>query len=84
MLEKLKLFVEHPYVNLGVGLILLITSLAEAWDSLADDLINLRLKAHHGVMVFAIFSILRVLPELHLGMEHVHRATGKQGDDGKE
>ena len=30
MIEKLKHFVENPYVNLGVGFILLLTAVVEA------------------------------------------------------
>ncbi len=55
---------ESPYVNLGIGLILLLTSLSEAWATLGEDLEDLRIGAHHGVGLFGIFYILKSLVEV--------------------
>jgi len=69
MMKVLKAFVEHPYVNLVVALMLFTSGLVEGWDSLQDELAAMDLKAHHGVMLYGLFSALKSVPDIVLGLE---------------
>ncbi len=71
VLEKLRSFSESKYLKLTVGLILLGSGLHEAWETLAEDLSNLNVGAHHGVMVLGVFHILQTLPDIIVGLKHV-------------
>ena len=67
MPEKLT---RSPYLNLLSGLILLITSGYETWDTIE----SFSLGAHHGVLVFSIIHILKSLLEMMDGAEKVVEA----------
>lgn len=77
IIHLLQRFVTNPYVNCMVGIILLGTGLSEAWVSLQDDIINLSVRAHHGVMVLGIFTTLKAIPEIIISLEHIHRGVNK-------
>jgi hypothetical protein len=70
-------FVENPYTNLIIGMILFGSGLSEAWNTLHNDIVHMNIKVHHGVMIFGIFSMLKTLPDIFLSLEHVHRGIGK-------
>ncbi len=42
-MKKLRKFVENPYVNIFIGLILLLSGLYEAWGTLYEDAIGAKL-----------------------------------------
>ncbi len=56
----LKRIVDSPYLNLFSGFILLITSSIELVVSFDEYQIG----AEHGIFVFSIVQILKVIPEL--------------------
>ena len=64
VIRHLKPFLESPWVSLGVGLVLLLTSLSEAWETLGEDLRNLRLGTSHGLGLFGIFFVLKSIVEV--------------------
>ncbi len=70
-MHYLKAFVEHPYVNLAVALLLFASGLVEGWDSLQDELAALDFKAHHGVMLYGLFSAMKSIPDIVLGLEKI-------------
>lgn len=78
MLENLKKIIESPITNLVVALILFMTGLSEAWESLADDIHNKHFGLHHGIMIYALFHALRSIPDIFEGIERAHRAKKKQ------
>jgi len=53
-------FVRSPFINLLCGLILLLTSGHEVWNTIEEFTIG----AHHGVLFFSIVQILKTLPEI--------------------
>ena len=65
MLHKI---VHNPYLTLLSGLILLISSGYETWVSFND----FSLGSHHGILVFSIIQILKVIPELMHGLREIH------------
>jgi hypothetical protein len=69
MMKLLKAFVEHPYVNLLVAMMLFSSGLIEGWDSLQEELTALDVKARHGVMLYGLFSALKSIPDIVLGLE---------------
>ena len=50
--------VENRWVKLLVALTLFFTAGFEVWDGLEE----LKLGAHHGVLLYSLFSILKELP----------------------
>ncbi len=64
LIRRLKRFLDSPYVHLGIGVILLLTSLSEAWETLGEDLKGFQLGAHHGLGLFGIFYVLKSLVEV--------------------
>jgi hypothetical protein len=52
-----------------MGLVLVVSSVAEGYDTFFDDLNHLRLRAHHGLLLFGLMNILSSLPDLIEGLE---------------
>ena len=48
--------VNNPFANIFVALILLVTSLMEAWETLFDDVGEMNFGAHHAYSVPALHS----------------------------
>ena len=62
-MEALKRFIEHPITNLVIASVLVITSLAEGWESFSTDLSEFDMGVHHGVLLFGIAMLLRGVVE---------------------
>ena len=67
--RQIKRFVDHPVTKLVVGLILIVTSSAEAYYSFHDDLSHLHLRAHHGLLVLGFVNVLAAIPNLVQGFQ---------------
>ena len=78
MAKKLRRIVENPFLNLVVGIILLISGLSEVWDTMWDDIVNLNLKVHHGIIIFAILQVIKSIPDFFESLEHVQRDVGNR------
>ena len=67
MTKLLKEFAENVYINLIVGLTLFITAATEIVRTMEEGVIG----AHHGVAVYGLLQIFRVLHDLQHGAEHL-------------
>lgn len=76
-MERLRRFIENPYTNLIVGLILFFTGLSDAWDTLYDDLAHLHIRVHHGIMIYGIFSVVKTIPDIVSSLQYVHQGVRK-------
>jgi translation elongation factor EF-4 len=70
-MKSLKKFVESPYVNIIIGLILLLSGLNEAWDTLSEDIMNGNFGSRHGVIIFGFFHVLKSISEIFKGFEYM-------------
>ena len=61
-------FIQNPFVNLLCGLILLFTSGYEVWSTIEGFTIG----AHHGVFIFSIMQVLKVIPEFLQGSKEIN------------
>ena len=71
MLKQVKQLLDQPWVNFAVAVIIIGSGLAEGWDTMAEDLQNLNIKSHHGVIVFGFVNMLQSIPDLLMGVEKV-------------
>jgi len=69
LLLPLRTFVQNPIVNFSLSLILLVSALLEAGGTLFADLGSGRIRVHHGLIVFALFHMLKTLPDMFEGLE---------------
>jgi hypothetical protein len=67
--HALKHFVDHPVTKLAVGLILIVSGLIEAYDTVLDDVHHLRVRVGHGVVILGVVNVLASLPEVIEGIE---------------
>ena len=65
-MKFLRTFAENTYVKLAAGLTLLGTALAELITEAESGV-----QTEHGVMLFAVIHILKVLPELQHGADEI-------------
>jgi hypothetical protein len=69
LVSRLKKFTDHPVTKLVLGLILMVSSGAEAYETLFDDMSHFRFRAHHGLFLFAFMNVLAAIPDLVEGLE---------------
>lgn len=67
-------FASHPILNVVLGILMLVTGLAEAGETLIEDFRTLNFGAHHGVMIFGLVHAFKALPALVLGAEMLHES----------
>nr|VFJ46197.1 MAG: hypothetical protein BECKFM1743C_GA0114222_100354 [Candidatus Kentron sp. FM]VFJ46257.1 MAG: hypothetical protein BECKFM1743A_GA0114220_1003410 [Candidatus Kentron sp. FM]VFK10927.1 MAG: hypothetical protein BECKFM1743B_GA0114221_101605 [Candidatus Kentron sp. FM] len=70
-IRLLKQFAENKYVNLLSGLILLSVSAVEIVNTLEEASVG----AHHGLAIFALLQLLKVLPEIVHGTEEISKIS---------
>jgi len=73
-MRSLARFLENPWTNIGVALILIATSSLELWEDFAHEGPD-GLGAHHGILVFGVVSLLKALPD---ALEGVHRLMPRE------
>jgi hypothetical protein len=66
----LRRFVNHPVTEFCVGLILIVSGLIEAYDTVLDDLHHLRVRVGHGVVILGLVNLLASLPGVIEGIAH--------------
>ena len=71
MIDKLRKFVSHPWVSFIVAVVLLCAGLSEGWETFQDDLMNANLRAHHGIILYGFFAMLKSLPDVFDGLERI-------------
>ena len=65
----IKTFVENPYTNLVKGVALVLIGLADASQTLREDIAHGQLRVGHGLVIIGLFSILGAVPHLIEGLE---------------
>jgi hypothetical protein len=81
--RALKRFVDHPVTKLVVGLILIVSGLIEAYDTVLDDLHRLRVRVGHGVVILGVVNVLASLPEVIEGIEQWLNYLDRREDSSK-
>ncbi|MGN7614380.1 hypothetical protein ACQZV8_20110 [Magnetococcales bacterium HHB-1] len=72
-METLEKIVGNPWLNILIGLILVISSGMEIKDSMQEATEGL--KTHHGVFLFGVLHILKLLPDLFDGAERIQEGS---------
>lgn len=75
VLQTMRRLLDSPYVNLAVGVILLIGGLTEIWATLSEDISMLRLRGMHGVALFGLVKGLQAIPEIFEGLEGINASN---------
>jgi hypothetical protein len=68
-MKYFKKIVKSPYVNIIIGIILLLSGLNEAWETLSEDIMNGNFSTRHGVIIFGLFHVLKCIPDIFEGLE---------------
>ncbi|MCU7845116.1 MAG: hypothetical protein KZQ93_14900 [Candidatus Thiodiazotropha sp. (ex Monitilora ramsayi)] len=66
----LKYLAQSPYLNFFSGIILFLTSGYETWKSFGEEAIG----AHHGILIFSLVHIAKVVPEITQGLKEIEEA----------
>jgi hypothetical protein len=77
MAKILRKIVENTYVNLGAGIILLISSIAETVTEIREGN-EIHLGAHHGLILFSLIHVIKILPDIFEGLEYVEHGAEKE------
>lgn len=70
----LRKLVHNPYLDLILGVVLVVTGLSEAWGTIADDVANFRFGVHHGAIVFGFVTAFRSVVDIFAGLEFMDEA----------
>jgi hypothetical protein len=80
MIKKIESFVENPYVNLLIGVLLFLSAISDAGDILYEDILHVNVRVHHGIMIYGIFMALQSIPNLFQSLERVFQTLSKKTD----
>jgi hypothetical protein len=84
-LAKLERFSGNAITQLSVAAVLIVASVIEAAETVFDDFANLRLRVAHGLLIVALWQILRAVPDLVEGIErYLESKDRRQGESPKE
>ncbi|GEM_PF-917066 len=53
----------HPWMVMAINLVLLVAAVAETFSTLESDMAGNKLRAHHGLLLFAGFQLLSTLAQ---------------------
>ena len=70
--RTLQRIVENPYLNLAIGIFLLYSGISETVYEL-KNVKNIKIGVHHGVILFAILHILKILPHIIKGIKDIDK-----------
>ncbi|MFO0867727.1 MAG: hypothetical protein U0935_02155 [Pirellulales bacterium] len=71
-------FVQRPGVQLSVSLILIVASTIEIIESFDEDLKQLRLGVHHGMLILGMVNMLAAVPDLVEGLERLEETSSEK------
>lgn len=66
--------VENPYLNVVVGIIFMCSGISETVEEFRHSE-NVKLGAHHGVILFSILHILKTVPDFFEGLDYIEKAS---------
>jgi hypothetical protein len=73
--ETLSAFVEHPTTRLVVALILILSGFIETYDTLREDMSQLRVRVGHGIIILGFVNAFSSLPAVIDGIERWLKAA---------
>ena len=71
--RRLRAIVNNHWLNLAAGLMMIIVSLDEVLATFSGGLQLGEMDANHGIVVAGLLHILKALPDLLEGLEHLER-----------
>jgi hypothetical protein len=77
-LTRIGRFAENPYLQAVVAAVLIITSLREAWETLAEDFSSGSMRASHGTLLLGVTSFLQSLPEIVKDLDAVGKVVEEE------
>ena len=76
MMARLRTIAQHPAMDITVAIILIVTSLAEGWESIVEDIAKFDVGVHHGVLIFGFSQFLRAFSEMVEATKRVTKLSG--------
>ncbi len=77
-MKVIKRILQSPILNIIAGVVLLITSgfeVFEVVEELAEINVDLDIGSHHGLFIYSIIHLLRIIPEIVEGAGDLNRST---------
>lgn len=59
----------NPWLNLVVGIVLILSAFWEIGDTISEDLTSGNFRAAHGILVFGVVTALKALADMFAGLE---------------
>ncbi|MBT8420724.1 MAG: hypothetical protein KJO08_07695 [Gammaproteobacteria bacterium] len=69
-INTLKRITRNPYLNILVALLLFYSGASEAWHEF-NEMEEIKVGVHHGVILFSFVYILKTIPEIFKGLENL-------------
>ena len=64
IIQKIERFARNPYFGAVVGIVLLLTGLAEAGESIFEDIFSGEVGAHHGIILLGFAHAFKAIPSI--------------------
>ena len=73
-MERIRRFLDSPYTNIAIALVLVISSLGEGVETFVGELSEFDLGVHHGVLLFGLAMLLRGLVETREALDKARKS----------
>ncbi len=78
--KRMEAFARNPYLELVVGLILMMTGLVEAGESIFEDVSGGDIGAHHGIILLGLAHAFKAVPGILVGITLFAQAETEVGN----
>ncbi len=68
LIKRLETAFRNPWLELFVGVVLILTGFAEAGETIFEDISGGNIGSHHGVMLLGLAHALKAVPSLLTGL----------------
>ena len=69
----LRRIIKSPYTTLTTALILLVSGIFEVSETVLEDILQMEIRAHHGVLLFALVQIFVAIEHILSGLEGIEK-----------
>ncbi len=63
--------IRSRYMHLFMGIVLLVTGLCEVFQDLTKDVFGVRIRVHHGIIIYGLYQIINALISIIQGHQYI-------------
>ena len=79
---KFRKLVRSPWIDLVVGLLLIVAGLWEVFDTIPQDISDIKFRSQHAIILIGFVTVLPAIVDLFAGLEFIEEIDENEIDLG--